>query len=49
MYKYVYIYMYKYVYIYIYIYIYIYKREWLKNESNYIVAFKYFQLILQPF
>ena len=32
----------------IYIYIYIMKCEWLKNESNYFVTCKYFQLILQP-
>ena len=28
--------------------IYILKCEWLKNESNYFVTCKYFQLILQP-
>ena len=27
---------------------YIMKCEWLKNESNYFVTCKYFQLILQP-
>ena len=29
-------------------YIYIMKCEWLKNESIYLVACKYFRLILQP-
>ena len=43
------IYLYIYMYIYnIFIHIFIHICEWLKNESNYFVTWKYFRLTLQP-